>query len=341
MKSSKKPLLLTGIQPTNRLTLGNYLGAIKKIVQEQDNYNCYIFAADWHSTTIPISLQPHDYQEISKYTHKVIKMYVACGINPNKSRIFVQSQIKEHLELFYFLLTHSSLGELQRMTQYKHLVKKFTPANQTEMSLVGLLVYPVLMAADILIYDTDYVSIGEDQTQHLELTINIAQRINSKYKQEIFKIPHSFNPIGNKAGVKIKDLQNPEIKMSKSSESHEGVIFLDDSPEIIKNKIMKAKTDSIGKINLDKENQPGIYNLLEIYGELTGISVQESFERLKNNTYKELKEVVAEIVVKELSGIQKNYESINEDELMKIVEQNNKLCVEQAKQKLEYIYKHL
>ncbi|WP_216082783.1 tryptophan--tRNA ligase [Candidatus Mycoplasma haematohominis] len=334
MIGSTKPILLTGIQPTNRLTLGNYLGVIKKIINEQDNYDCYLFAADWHSVTIPLSLQEASYKKIDEYKWNVIRMYAACGLDPTKNKVFIQSEIKEHLELFYFLLTHSTLGELQRMTQYKHLSKQFVLPNGTEMALVGLLTYPVLMAADILMYDTDYVVLGEDQTQHLELTIDLAERINNKYKVNLFKKPKAFNPKGNKAGIKIKDLQNPEIKMSKSSKSYEGVIFLDDDLETIREKIMKAKTDSIGKINIDPINQPGITNLLEIYASLTNISIEEACDRLQSDTYRELKEVVAELVIKEISEIQDRYEQINLEVLKEAIEKNNRHCRAKAREKL-------
>lgn len=334
METDPKPILLTGIQPTNRLTLGNYLGVIKKIIKEQDNYDCYLFAADWHSVTIPLALQDSNYKKVDEYKWNVIRMYVACGIDPAKNNIFIQSDIKEHLELFYFLLTHSSLGELQRMTQYKHLSKQFVLPNGTEMALVGLLTYPLLMAADILMYDTDYVVLGEDQTQHLELTIDLAERINNKYKTNLFKKPQSFNPKEKKAGIKIKDLQNPEIKMSKSSKSYEGVIFLDDDLETIREKIMKSKTDSFGIIKIDPVNQPGITNLLEIYSSITDISIEEAENRLKKNTYKELKEVVAELVVKEISAIQDKYKNTNIAGLKEQIENNNQYCRIKAKSKL-------
>lgn len=336
-----KKILLTGIQPTNKLTIGNYLGAIKPITKHQKEYECYVFIADLHSITIPLNLQKSSYKQIENYRLELLKTLVACGIDPIANRLFIQSKVKEHLELFYFLITHSYLGELKRMTQYKHLAKQFTPSNGTEMSPMGLLMYPILMSSDILIYDVDYVSIGEDQTQHLELTIDLAQRINSKYDKEIFKIPKSFNPLGNKAGIKIKDLQNPDIKMSKSSKSYEGVIFLNDDPETIKEKIIKAKTDSIGKINIDRKNQPGIVNLLEIYSQITDISLEEAYERLKNNTYKELKEVVAEVVIRELKPIQERYKNIDLKKLMEEIEKNNLFCSQKAKEKIRYLEENI
>lgn len=223
------------------------------------------------------------------------------------------------------------------MTQYKHLSKQFVLPNGTEMALMGLLIYPVLMSADILIYDTDYVSIGEDQTQHLELTINIAERINARYKQKVFKIPQSFQPISDKAGIKIRDLQNPEIKMSKSNKSYDGVIFLDDDEDTIRKKIMMAKTDSLGKINWDREQQPGIANLIEIYAGITEISSEEAYGRLKNNTYKELKEVVAEVVIRELRQIKERNEVIEMEQLKRDIQENNMFCRTKAKRKLDQI----
>lgn len=334
----KKPVLISGIQPTNRLTLGNYLGAIKKIIKLQKEYECLLFVADLHSITIPLSYHKFNYQELREFKWKVVEMYVACGINLSNTRVFIQSEIKEHLELFYFLITHSFLGELKRMTQYKHLSQQFKEPNGTEAALMGILLYPVLMAADILIYDAEYVSIGEDQTQHLELTIDIAQRINERYKKELFTLPKS---LGNSKGLRIRDLQDPTKKMSKTSKSYEGVIFMDDSLEDIKSKIMKAKTDSIGKVSLDRENQAGVVNLLEIYASIRDIELEEAYELFKDKNYKELKEGVAEVVVEEIGKIQENLKAINREELKKAIEANNDYCRKVTRAKLSYIYENV
>ncbi|AEW46006.1 Tryptophanyl-tRNA synthetase [Mycoplasma haemocanis str. Illinois] len=334
----KKSTLVAGIQPTNRLTLGNYLGAIKKVVNVQDDYDCLLFVADLHSITIPLTYHKFNYKELEEFKWNVIKMYVACGIDLEKTTIFIQSEVKEHLELFYFLTTYSTLGELRRMTQYKHLSKKFVEPNGTEMALTGLLIYPVLMAADILIYDSEYVSIGEDQTQHLELTIDIARRINERFNKDLFTIPKSLNERENKVGLKIKDLQDPTKKMSKSSENYEGVIFMDDSAEEIRRKIMKAKTDSIGKISLDRENQMGVVNLLEIHSAISESTLADTYNYFKDKSYKELKEEVANLVVSELSRIQEKFKSLNTESLMHKISENNAACRKRAKIKLDQVY---
>lgn len=312
---SQKKMLLSGIQPTNNLTLGNYLGAIKKIVDFQDKYEIVLFVADLHARSLPLFYHKFNFSDLEKQKLEIVKWYIACGIDLTKTKVFYQSDVKGHLELFYFLLSHSTFGELKIMTQYKYLTSKLTEPNGTTVEWLGLLCYPILMAADILLYDADFIAVGKDQTQHLELTSRLAEKINSKYGKNIFKKPKNFDEINNlEDSLKIMDLQNPDKKMSKTCDDVMGVIFLNDTPEKIKAKIMKAKTDSIGVINLDIENQPGIFNLLQIYANIHNISIQNSFEIFKNESYFSLKNKLANDLCEFLEKIQNKYKQIDKDE---------------------------
>ena len=259
--------ILTGLQPTGVITLGNYIGAIKQMIKYQDMYESYIFIADMHSITIP-----QDPIELSKNIKSLLALYLACGIDPKKNKIFLQSEIEYHANISWILECNTYYGELSRMTQFKDKSKK--NANFTS----GLLTYPVLMAADILAYDVDYVAVGVDQKQHVELARDIAERFNKKFGNT-FKMP---NPLMTKEGTKIMDLVDPTKKMSKSSENQKGVIRLLDDPEIIRKKIMGATTDSDMKICFDVENKPGISNLINIYASLTGKTIKEVEEIFKD-----------------------------------------------------------
>ena len=298
--------ILTGLQPTGVITLGNYIGAIKQMIKYQDMYESYIFIADMHSITIP-----QDPIELSKNIKSLLALYLACGIDPKKNKIFLQSENEYHANISWILECNTYYGELSRMTQFKDKSKK--NANFTS----GLLTYPVLMAADILAYDVDYVAVGVDQKQHVELARDIAERFNKKFGNT-FKMP---NPLMTKEGTKIMDLVDPTKKMSKSSENQKGVIRLLDDPEIIRKKIMGATTDSDMKICFDVENKPGISNLINIYASLTGKTIKEVEEIFKDKKYGELKSCVADVVIQELSVIQKRYyEIINSGELNKILD---------------------
>lgn len=313
--------ILTGLQPTGVITLGNYIGAIKQMIKYQDMYESYIFIADMHSITVP-----QDPIELSKNIKSLLALYLACGIDPKKNKIFLQSENEYHANISWILECNTYYGELSRMTQFKDKSKK--NANFTS----GLLTYPVLMAADILAYDVDYVAVGVDQKQHVELARDIAERFNKKFG-DTFKMP---NPLMTKEGTKIMDLVDPTKKMSKSSENQKGVIRLLDEPEVIRKKIMGATTDSDMKICFDVENKPGISNLINIYASLTGKTIKEVEDFFKDKKYGELKSCVADTIIQELSVIQKRYyEIINSGELNKILDDGINFTRNISKNKFE------
>lgn len=337
--TNHKPIMLSGIQPSNRITLGNYLGAIKPYVQTQNTFNMYVFVADLHAIT-----NSFDPNALLANRKEIVCMYYACGLDFNKVKIFYQSEVKSHTELAHILTCHTTLGELNRMTQFKDKAKKAV-GNGTEMIPTGLLMYPVLMAADILLYDADAVIVGSDQKQHMELCRNIAERMNKKYTkrnngQPLFKVPE---PYILKTGARIMDLQDPSIKMSKSNINEKGTIFVMDSPEIIADKIKKAKTDSLNKVKYDKEKQPGIANLMEIYAALTGMSYADIEEAYKNApNYGVFKTDLIKIVCDELNQLQARYKEavkIYDAKLAPILEKNAKDCTKIVQTKTEQIYK--
>ncbi|MBU4693872.1 tryptophan--tRNA ligase [Mycoplasma zalophidermidis] len=295
-----KQRLISGIKPTGDLTLGNYIGALKNFVKMQEDYDAYYFVADLHGLTTG-GVNP---KENLQARREIVAMYLACGLDPKKANIFYQSDLYEHAYAQWLMTSEVSLGELNRMTQFKDKAQKLEKQdNGTEKIPVGLLMYPVLMAADILIYNADVVPIGEDQKQHLELTRTIGERLNKRYKTR-FKIPNGVIP---PVGARIKSLTNPESKMSKSDKSTKGTIYLHDDPELAYKKIMKAVTDSENKVYIS-EDKPGVLNLLNIYASLAEITLKEAEEKFANANYVEFKTAVADIVKKELIKIQKNYE---------------------------------
>lgn len=243
-----------------------------------------------------------------------------------------------HPALEHILMCNATIGELNRMTQYKDKAKKFTNANGTDTIPAGLFTYPVLMAADILLYDADIVPVGADQKQHMELTANLANRMNKKYGK-LFNIPHPFIP---KTGARIMDLQNPEIKMSKSTENQKGVVYLLDEPDVVRKKIMSAKTDALNKIKYDPANQPGVSNLLSIYNALTDIPFTKIENKYKNSNYGIFKNDLADILVKFLTKIQKRYQIAYknyEKKILPILNQNQKELNKIANKKLALVYK--
>lgn len=288
--------MLSGIKPSGRLTLGNYIGAIRKFVEYQDEYELYVFIANLHAITIA-----QDKAELKKNTKDLIALYLACGLDPKKVTIFLQSDVHEHAELGWILTCNSYMGELQRMTQYKDKTAK----GETGIT-AGLFTYPSLMAADILLYDADYVPVGIDQKQHVELTRNLAERFNNRYG-ETFVIPE---PVVAKVGAKIYSLQNPTKKMSKSEENPKGTIDLLDEPSLARKKVMSAVTDSLGIIQYDPENQPGISNLLTILSSLNGESIESIVNRYEGKGYGEFKKEVGQQVFDFLADLQKRYNEI-------------------------------
>lgn len=296
---------LTGLKPTGSLTLGNYIGAIKQMVINQDNYFNYLFVADMHAITVPV-----DSNELHNNIKNFIALYLACGIDPKKNVIYLQSDIEYIPCISWLLECNTYYGELSRMIQFKEKSKK--NANFS----VGLLTYPVLMATDILVVDADYVPVGIDQKQHVEITRDIAIRFNNKYG-EVFKIPE---PIISEVGTKIMDLVDPTKKMSKTEDNPKGVIGLLDDPAVARKKIMGATTDSEMIVKYDPENKPGISNLINIYAALTDKSVDEVEEIFKDANYGEFKSKVADEVIDVLEKIQARYrELIGSDEVEKIL----------------------
>lgn len=290
-----KKRALTGLQPTGVITLGNYIGAIKQMVDYQDDYESYIFIADMHAITV--NQNP---EELRNNIKSLVALYIACGLDPEKNIIYIQSENPYVANISWMLECNTYYGELSRMTQFKDKSKK--NANFTS----GLLTYPVLMAADILSMNADYVPVGIDQKQHVELARDIAIRFNNKYG-EFFKVPE---PIIRKSGTKIMDLQTPDKKMSKSSENQKGVIRLLDDLNIVRKKIMSATTDSEMLVKFDPENKPGISNLINIYSSLTNKSIEKIENEFKDSNYGNFKTKVADVVVETISNIQNKYNDI-------------------------------
>ena len=291
--------LVSGIQPSGRLTLGNYLGAIKNFVALQDEgefEEFFVFIADLHAITVP-----KDPTMLRQSIKKLATLYLACGLNPERITLFIQSEVHEHAEIGYLLQTITYIGELERMTQYKD--KK---AKQVEGVSSALLTYPVLMAGDILLYNANGVPVGQDQKQHLELTRTLAERFNSKYS-ETFNIPDALIV---KEGAKIMSLQDPTKKMSKSDPLEKASIYLDDSEAIIRKKIASAVTDSDGIIKYDEVNKPGISNLLNILSCCTNKSISDLEAEFEGVGYGEFKKVVADAIITLLMPIQEKYEKI-------------------------------
>ena len=276
-----KKTILTGLKPTGSLTLGNYIGSIRQMVKMQDEYKSYLFIADMHAITVPT-----DRALLHKNIRDFMALYIACGIDPYKNVIYLQSDIEYIPAISWLLECNSYYGELSRMIQFKEKSKK--NANFS----VGLLTYPVLMATDILAVDADYVPVGIDQKQHVELTRDIAIRFNNKYGKT-FNVPE---PIVTEVGTKIMDLVDPSKKMSKTEENPKGVIGLLDEVSVARKKIMGATTDSEMCVKYDPENKPGISNLINIYAAITGDNISQVEEKFKNSNYGEFKKNVADVV---------------------------------------------
>lgn len=317
--------ILTGLQPSGELTLGSLIGGIRGIIKYQDIYDSFMFVPDMHAITVE-----QDPNLLKERIRKNVALYMACGLDPKKNTIYIQSENLYHANLSWILECNTYIGEASRMTQFKE-----KSANKKNVS-VGLFTYPILMASDILLYDADIVPTGIDQKQHVELARNLASRFNNKYG-ETFKLPEPMIP---EVGAKIKDLQDPTKKMSKSSENKKGIIYLLDDEKDIRKKIMSAVTDSEGKVYYDTENKPGISNLLTIYSCLKEISIEDTCTYFKDSNYGNLKKEVADVVVEKLNEIKKKYnEIINSGELDKILDDGHKKVEEIAKLKYEEVRK--
>ena len=311
--------ILTGLKPTGELTLGNYIGAIKQMQKLQDQYESYLFVADLHALTIP-----QDPNELRRRIKDFLALYIACGIDPKKNMIYLQSE-NEYIPAISWLLECSTYyGEASRMIQFKEKSK------QHKNFSVGLLTYPVLMAADILYADIDFVPVGIDQKQHVELARDIAIRFNKVYG-DTFVIPE---PLISEVGIKIKDLKDPSKKMSKSEENPNGVITLLDDEKSIRKKIMGATTDSEMNVHFDEVNKPGISNLMNIYSALSNKTIEEIEKEFEGQNYGTFKKKIADIVVETLIPIQERYhELLNSDELDLILDEGIAKSKEIAKNK--------
>ncbi len=292
----EKKKVLSGVQSTGRLTLGNYFGAINNWVEMQEEYDCYYMIANLHSLTVR-----NDPETLKNNTKKIIALYLAAGLDPQKNTLFIQSQVKEHAELSWILNCYTYMGELSRMTQFKDKSEK-----HTDNINAGLFTYPVLMAADILLYQADYVPVGVDQMQHLEITRDIAERFNKLYGKT-FVIPEVY--LG-KVSSKIMGLQDPTAKMSKSATNLNDVIFLEDEPDLILKKFKKAVTDSENKVQYNPENKPGVSNLMQIYSSATGSTLKEIEKEFEGSGYGDFKTKVAEAVISKLEPIQNKYNDL-------------------------------
>lgn len=298
-ESENRKVVLTCAQPTGKLHLGNYLGAVKNWVEMSEKYECYFGVVDMHAITIPYV--PAD---LKKNVYECTAQYMACGLDPEKCNLFLQSSIVGHAELAWILGCICPLGQLERMTQYKDKASK-----HKENLNSGLLYYPVLMASDILIYNADVVPVGEDQKQHIELTRDLAQKFNSRYS-DTFKIPEPYIP---QAGARIMSLQTPTSKMSKSDPNQNGTLYITDDPAVLRKKIMSAVTDSDSEVRYDIENKAGVSNLMSIMSALSGKSFDDIETEFKGKGYGDFKKAVADVVVDALAPVREKFLEISAD----------------------------
>lgn len=325
-----KKTMITGVQPTGNFTLGNYIGAIKNFVKLQKDYNSYIFIADLHGLT---SYQ--DPKDIHDRILDLAALYMACGVDPKYTNFFVQSDVNEHSVLGFLIAFQCRIGELSRMTQYKSKKEK---QGKDGIDL-GLLIYPTLMAADILLYDASIVPVGTDQKQHIEITRDLGDRFNKRYGHT-FNLPEYYIP---EIGGKIMNLQNPTEKMSKSAPRNDkGTIFILDDINITKKKIMSAQTDSGNQIYFDEKNKPGISNLISIFSAITDKSIKEIEDKYKNYTYGDFKNELANEIEKFIIPIQEKYKKYRySKELINILKTGAKEANKLASKKIIEVRKKL
>ena len=317
--------ILSGIKPTGQLTLGNYIGAINKFVKLQDTGESFLFIADLHALTLPI-----DPEVLRTNSRDLAAFYLAAGLDPNKSNIFLQSDVSAHAELAVILQNYLYMGELSRMTQFKDKASKM----KEEAIGLGLFAYPVLMAADIVLYDSKRIPVGEDQVQHVELARDLVKRFNNRYG-EVLVMPKAEVA---KVGARIMSLSDPTKKMSKSDPK--GDIYLKDEPAVIRKKIMSAVTDMEAHVHYDPEKQPGISNLMTIMSSLNGKSFEEIEKEFEGKGYGDFKRAVADVVVAEMENLQKRYREVIESGLVdKVLEQGAKRANEVASKVLARVQK--
>lgn len=329
--NEKKQTVLSLIQPTGAPTLGNYLGAFKNWAKMSGEYDCFFGIADLHSITMPdLREKP---AKLRQNTKELYALLLAIGLDPEKNTLFVQSQVPTHGQLAWILNCYTQFGEASRMTQFKE-----KSAKHRDNVTVGLFAYPVLMAADILLYNTDYVPVGQDQKQHLEITRDIAERFNSIYG-EVFKIPEPF--IG-KAGAKIMSLTEPTSKMSKSDENDKSYITLLDEPNAIAKKIKSAVTDSESVVSY-REGKDGINNLMNIYAACTGKTFDEIENEFSGKGYGDFKAAVADAVIEEIHPIRERYEQLIKDKayLEKCMEENAEKALYRSQKMLNKVMKKI
>ncbi len=327
MSDNQKKTIFSGVQPSGKLTLGNYLGAIRNFPILQEEYNCVYCVVDMHAITVrqnPAALR--------RATLEVLAQYIACGLDPEKSTLFIQSHVPAHAELAWVLNCYTMFGEASRMTQFKD-----KSARHADNVNVGLFDYPVLMAADILLYQTDMVPVGVDQLQHIELARNIAQRFNGVYS-DTFTMPEPYIP---KAGAKIMSLADPTRKMSKSDENQNGYILLMDKPEDIMRKFKRAVTDSDARIIMDPENKPGVSNLISIYALATGKTIEEVEAEFAGKGYGDFKPAVGEAVVELLRPIREQTEDLlkNKDYLEQVYRNGAQKASYLARKTIDKVYR--
>jgi len=330
MEITEKKNLLSGIQPTSQITLGNYIGAIQQWNQLQAHFQCLFFVADLYTLTLK---QP-DPKILQEQIYSALATYLACGIDPEKSILFLQSHVPAHTELAWILSCFTALGELHRMTQFKEKKQKGGPFLRS-----GLLYYPVLMAADILLYQTHLVPVGEDQKQHLELTRNLASRMNQAYQASIFQIPEiHFPPVG----ARIMSLKNPNLKMSKSDPNPNSAIYLTDTPLQIRTKLKRATTDSGHEITYEN-TKPGIKNLIQIQAALQKISPQVIVSHYQNKQYGDLKAETAELIIEKIEPIQIRIQELLQDKpyLNKIIKKGAEKANQISQRTLNQVYEKI
>ncbi len=324
----KKQTLLSGIAPSGRLTLGNYLGALRNWVERQDEYSCFFPLVDLHAITV--RQDPHTFADRCR---DFVALYLACGINPEESAVFCQSHVPEHSELAWILQCYTQVGELNRMTQFKDKSRR----NTGDIN-AGLFGYPALMAADIVLYKADFVPVGEDQRQHLELTRDVAVRFNGLYG-ELFPVPQAYIP---DTGARVMSLQDPTKKMSKSDEVEANIITLLDEPKSIERKIKRSVTDSGTEIVV-RQDKPGVSNLLNILAAVTGNTTDSLEDEYQGKGYGHLKADVADAVVSLFQPIQARYAELrsNEEELDKMLAAGAVKARETAKSTLREVHERL
>ena len=320
-------VIFSGIQPSGNLTLGNYLGALRNFTKVQDENECYYCVVNQHAITVP-----QDPKMLHERTRQLAAIYLAAGLDPEKAVLFVQSEVPEHVQLGWIMTTMSYVGELERMTQYKDKASK-----RGDSVPAGLLTYPPLMAADILLYQTNLVPVGDDQKQHLEITRDLAQRFNRVYGEDVFTIPEIL--LGQD-GTRVMSLQEPTKKMSKSDDNQTATVYLLDTPKDIEKKIKRAQTDSDNAVRYDREAKPGISNLMDIFAALTDKSHEEIEKAYAGQGYGTFKKDVAEATISVLEPIQKRYaELIDTPELDVILTKGAEKAREKASKTYEAITK--